>query len=281
MEQNVLKKIKETASYILSLKGFTPTVAIVGGSGLSDIEKIFTVLKKIQYSKIPHFSKVTVQGHKGELLLCSYQNTNILIFNGRFHYYEGFSAKEVIYPIRVMKFLGIQTLLITAAVGAINKKYSVGDIVLIKDHLNFTGYNPLIGKHLANFDERFPSMGKVYDFKLRKRVLTIAIKHKIKVQEGIYCGVAGPSYETPAEIKAFKKLGADIIGMSVVYEAIVASQMKMNVLGITHVSNIAQNSNSKVLNHKQVLKNGQEATNKISKLIKEVVNFINSKRIAT
>ncbi|MDR2616818.1 MAG: hypothetical protein LBC22_03280 [Endomicrobium sp.] len=104
MEQNVLKKIKETASSILSLKGFTPTVAIVGGSGLSDIEKIFTVLKKIQYSKIPHFSKVTVQGHKGELLLCSYQNTNILIFNGRFHYYEGFSAKEVICPIRVMKF---------------------------------------------------------------------------------------------------------------------------------------------------------------------------------
>jgi purine-nucleoside phosphorylase len=270
---NIFKKIQETKKTILSLHGFNPTTAVIAGSGLGEISKQFTIRKTIKYSDIPYFLKTVVQGHVGDLLLCSYGSADMLIFNGRFHYYEGHHPQEVVYPVRVMKFLGIKTLIITAATGGLNKKYSVGDIVVLKDHIDFTGNNPLIGVHYDEFGERFPSMENVYDAVLRKKALSLAKKFKIKACEGIYFGVSGPSYETPASVKAYQILGGDVVGMSVVYEATVAAQMKMRVLGLAYVSNMAAGIHNRPLSHAEVLENGKKVSVSMSKIVKNTISF--------
>ena len=174
-----------------------------------------------------------------------------------------------------MKAAGIKNLILTAAAGGINLKYKEGDIVLIKDHINFTGNNPLIGIHHDEFGERFPNMNDVYDAEYRKKIISISKKMNIKIREGIYFAVSGPSYETPAEVKAFRKLGGDIVGMSVVYEAIAAVQSGIKVIGLAYVSNMAAGISKKELCHNEVLKIGQSVKGKISKLIKEIMEHIN------
>jgi purine-nucleoside phosphorylase len=268
---DILDKIQKTKKAILSLNNFNPTLAIVAGSGLSEIKRQFTIRKVIKYSNIPYMPKTTVRGHKGELLLCSYKNTDLLIFNGRVHYYEGHCPKDVIYAVRVMKFLGIKTLIITAATGALNKRYSTGDIVVLKDHIDFTGNSPLIGKHYAEFGERFPNMENIYDFELRKIALKTAKRFNIKAHEGVYFGISGPAYETPASVKAYRMLGGDIVGMSVVYEATAASQMKIDVLGLAYVANMAAGLSSKILDHEEVLEVGKKISVNISKIIESVI----------
>ncbi|MDR0800337.1 MAG: purine-nucleoside phosphorylase [Endomicrobium sp.] len=278
---NIFQKIQETKKTILSLCNFNPTVAIVAGSGLSEIVKQFAIRGTIKYSDIPYFPKATVQGHAGELLLCSCGDTDMLIFNGRFHYYEGHHPKEVVYPVRVMKFLGVETLILTAATGGLNENYSSGDIVVLKDHIDFTGNNPLIGVHCDEFGERFPDMGNVYNAVLRREALSLAEKFNIKVHEGIYFGVSGPSYETPASVRAYQMLGGDVVGMSVVYEATVAAQMKMKVLGLAYVSNMAAGIEDEPLSHDEVLKNGKKVSAGMSKIIKNIVGFIDRREKAT
>lgn len=268
---NILQKLKKTKQFILCKRKFNPEIAIIAGSGLSDLSDHFECIASIEYSKIPYFFKTTVSGHEGILKLCRYKNKDILIFSGRFHFYEGFSNEEIIYPIRVMKEIGIKTLIITAATGGINKNYSVGDIVVLNDHINFTGNNPLIGKHNEKFGKRFPDMSAVYDKDLINKVLDITKKNNIKAHSGVYFGVSGPSYETPAEIKAFEKLGGDIIGMSVVYEAIAASQMNMKVLGLVYVSNMAAGIVSKELKHSEVLAVGKTVNKNLTKIIKNII----------
>jgi purine-nucleoside phosphorylase len=258
----ILKQINESADFILKQAKVKPVAAVIAGSGISGFEGSFKILKTADYLKIPHFAKTTVAGHSGKLDICA---GGLLIFNGRFHFYEGHSPQDIIYPVRVMKACGVETLIITAAVGAINKKYKAGDIVVLKDHINFTGSNPLRGAHFEEFGQRFPEMSCVYDASLRKKVLSAAKKLKIAAYEGVYFGVSGPSYETPAEIKAYGKLGGDAAGMSVVYEAIAASQMKMKVLALTYVSNAAAAAG---VNHKEVLEAGKQASGNILKLIK-------------
>jgi inosine guanosine and xanthosine phosphorylase family len=271
MKLNVLQKIEKTKKYILSKTGFKPSVAIIAGSGLGNLKKQFTNIKTIKYRQIPYFSKTTVDGHAGELVLCSYKGTQLLLFNGRFHFYEGYCAQDVIYPVKVMKAMGVETLVLTAAVGGMNKKYNSGDIVILKDHINFTGNNPLIGENVSALGERFPGVADVYDAPLRKNALKAAVKLKIKVHEGIYFGVTGPSYETAAEVNAFRKLGGDVVGMSVVYEAIAAAHMKMKVVGISYVSNMAAGINKTRLNHKEVLEAGKKANSGVTKIIKTVL----------
>jgi purine-nucleoside phosphorylase len=259
---NELKRILEAKNFILKQMRLKPCIAVIAGSGVAGFENAFKLVKTLEYSKIPHFAKTTVAGHGGTLDIFECRGRALLAFNGRFHFYEGHSLWEIIFPARVMKALGVETLIITAAAGAVNKKYKTGDIVVLKDHINFTGNNPLIGKHYKEFGERFPDMSAVYDAQLIKKAAKAA---KIKIHEGVYLGVSGPSYETPAEISAFRKLGADVIGMSVVYEAAAASQMKMKVLGLTYVSNAAAGKN---LSHKEVLEAGKSASAKIVKIVK-------------
>jgi len=264
---NTLNQIKESANFILKYTQLKPSVAVIAGSGISGFRDVFKVIETLDYSQIPHFAKTTVAGHSGKLDICENNKQALLVFNGRFHFYEGRSAQEIIYPVRVMKALGVETLIITAAVGAINEKYNTGDIVALKDHINLTGNNPLIGKHYEEFGRRFPDMSCVYDKFLTQKAANAAKNLKIKFHKGTYFGVSGPSYETPAEIQAYKKLGGDIVGMSVVYEAIAAAQMNIKVLGLTYVSNAAAGINKKSLNHEEVLKAGKTASGKIVKII--------------
>lgn len=271
---NIFEKIERSKKAILSVKGFKPETAVIAGSGLSGISKRFTVIKKIKYSNIPFFLQTTVSGHSGEVLLCRNKKNDILLFSGRFHFYEGHTPQNIIYPVRVMKEAGIKNLIITAAAGGINTKYKAGDIVLIKDHINFTGNNPLIGIDYDKFGKRFPDMGEVYDPGLRKIVKKIALKRKIKIQEGVYFAVSGPSYETPAEVKAFRKLGGDAAGMSVVYEAIAAAQSGIKALGLAYVSNMAAGISKRKLDHGEVLDTGKLVNEKMSALIKEITESI-------
>ncbi len=274
MAVDIHSKIQKTKKTILSVGSFKPDIAIIAGSGLNGLKKHFKILQTIQYSKIPYFAATTVKGHSGELHLCRSKNRDMLIFSGRFHFYEGHSAQDIVYPVRVMKSLGIKTLVLTAAAGAVNRNYALGDIVLIKDHINFTGNNPLIGKHCGEFGERFPDMCGIYDGALKRKALAVAKKLKIKLREGVYFGVTGPSYETPAEINAFRILGADIVGMSVVYEALAAAQMDMKVLGLAYVSNMAAGAAKRPLSHKEVLEAGIEAGEKISKILESLIKDI-------
>ncbi|MDR2426154.1 MAG: purine-nucleoside phosphorylase [Endomicrobium sp.] len=268
---NVLEKIQKTKKAILPHSGFNLSAAVIAGSGLGELRNSFTVLKTVKYSKIPYFAKTTVKGHDGELHLCRSAKTDFLIFNGRFHFYEGHSPEDIIYPIRVVKMLGAQKLIITAAAGAVNKKYHAGDAVILSDHINFTGTDPLRGKHFSVFGERFPNMSSVYDLSLRKEALKAAKKYALRVHEGIYFGVSGPSYETPAAVKAYEKLGADIVGMSVVYEAEAAVQMNMRILGLVYVSNMAAGIHHISLKHEDVLKTGKQTVPKFAAIIKEVL----------
>lgn len=268
---NILDKIKESKKYISSKTKINPKIAIVCGSGLGNIKKIIKQEKIIPYSKIPYFKESTVEGHIGELISGKINSKDVFLLNGRLHYYEGYTMQEISYPIRVMKSLGVKTLIITCAVGAINKKYNIGDIVIIKDHINFIFNNPLIGKHYNVFGVRFPDMTDLYNENIRKKVVQIAKENKIKCYEGIYFAVSGPSYETPAEIFAYRNLGADVVGMSLVAESIVAKQMGMDILALAYISNKASGISKKILAHNEVLSAGKEAAKSIEKIINDFI----------
>lgn len=267
----LLNQINESKEYILNKISTKPKVAIIGGSGLSNVKDAITEQEVIPYSAIPHFKISTVQGHTGEIVAGKLNGVDVLFFNGRVHYYEGYTMQEVSYPVRVMKSLGVENLIITCAVGAINKNYNPGDIVVIKDHINFMGNNPLIGTHYKEFGERFPDMTNVYDKVFRDKIKNIAEKENIKIYEGTYFAVSGPSYETPAEIAAYEKFGGDVVGMSLITESIPACQMKMKVAAITYVSNKASGLSQEILSHEEVLAIGKKASINMEKIIKGLV----------
>ncbi len=270
-ENNILAKIKESKLYIKKKININPKIAIICGSGLSNIKDVIKQERVIPYSKIPYFKQSTVEGHIGELVIGKLNSKDVFLLNGRTHYYEGYSMQEISYPIRVMKSLGVEILIITCAVGAINKKYNVGDIVVIKDHINFMFDNPLIGKHYSEFGKRFPDMTNIYNKDFRKYILKIAKNNKIKIHEGVYFAVSGPVYETPAEISTYRKFGGDVVGMSLIPESIVANQMNMKVAALTYVSNKASGLSKNSLTHSEVLKEGKEASLSIEKIIKDFV----------
>ena len=267
----LLSQLQKSKKFIRNKIKTNPKIAIVLGSGLSNIQKNLTDIVSIPYSKIPYFKQSTVEGHVGELIVGKLNSKNVFLLNGRIHYYEGYSMQEISYPIRVMKSLGVENLILTCAVGAINKKYNIGDIVVIKDHINFMCDNPLIGKHYPEFGNRFPDMTNIYNKNIRKKILNISRNKKIKVHEGVYFAVSGPSYETPSEIKAYKMLGGDVVGMSLIPESIVANQMGINILALTYISNKASGLSAKSLTHKEVLKAGKTASVSMEKIIKEFI----------
>jgi purine-nucleoside phosphorylase len=272
---DIISQLKKTKSYIIKNVKTKPKLAVITGSGLSEIKNLIKNQKTIAYSKIPYFKQTTIAGHKGELVFGKIDNTDVVLLNGRFHYYEGNTMQDITYPVRVLKELGINTIIITCAVGAINKKYSVGDIVVIKDHINFMVDNPLIGKHFEYFGERFPDISNVYDTNLINKIKKIAGANKIKLQTGVYFAVKGPSYETASEISVFRNLGADVVGMSLVPEVIVAGQMKMKVLALAYVSNkTAGCVSKKSITHKEVLDIGKKTGVKMANLIKNIIKDI-------
>lgn len=229
---------------------------------------------RIKYSEIPNFGSSDVKGHKGELLFCEVEGKSCVIMQGRFHYYEGNSLAVATYPIKIFKKLGVKTLFITNAAGATHKNLNVGDIMLMCDHINFMGTNPLIGKNDETLGERFPDMSNCYTKELQILAKNCADELNIDLKEGIYLATTGPSYETAAEIRAFRMLGADVVGMSSVPEAIVSNYLKMNTVGFSTVTNYATGVSENKLNHQEVIDVGKIASQKLSKLIKLMISRV-------
>lgn len=269
-----MEKIKETLDYINSkTNGFKPEIAVILGSGLGSF---CDNLKgyNIPYDDIPHFASSNVKGHKGELLFCEINNKNCVIMQGRFHFYEGHSMQEATYPIKIFKQLGVKNLIITNAAGGVNKNFNVGDIVLILDHINFMGTNPLIGKNDDSLGERFPDMSNCYDKELINLAKKCAKNLNMDLKEGVYLVTTGPSYETAAEIRAYRVLGADVVGMSSVPEAIVANWLKIKTTTLSLVTNFATGVSDTKLSHQEVIETGKTQGQKLSGLIKEIIKNI-------
>lgn len=281
MTKNLLYKINTAVKFIKDeIKNFEPLCGIVLGSGLGNIAESVEQKTVIPYHEIPNMPKSTVTGHKGNFIFGYLENVPVLVMQGRIHFYEGYTIQEVVFPIRIMQKLNVKYLILTSAVGGIPNRLPLkpGDIVFIKDHINFMGDNPLRGEHYESFGERFPDMTNVYDIELRNLAISVAKENKIKAYEGVYLATRGPSYETPAEIQAFKMLGADVVGMSVVPEAIVANQAKIKVLAIAYISNLAAGISKKPLSHKEVLEIATTVAGKLNKIIKGVIKKLTKQK---
>lgn len=259
--------IKDTLDYIETYTdGFKPEIGIILGSGLGELADEYKEYA-IDYDKIPGFAKSTILGHKGKLVFAHIGERPVVMMQGRIHYYEGYSMQNVTYPIKVMKKLGVKILIITNASGAINKSFRPGDLMIITDHINNMGTNPLIGENDPSFGTRFPDMSEIYDKNLVKISDAIARKLQIDVKHGVYIAYCGPSYETPAEIKAARLMGADAVGMSTVPEAIVANYCGMKVAGISCISNYASGVSTKKLSHEEVIETTALAKRKFKNFI--------------
>ncbi len=266
---SLLDKIQDSAFYLLKRIPQKPKVGIIFGSGLGGawLEKHSAI--EISYSEIPHYLKSTVLGHPGRLLFGKTGQISWVAAEGRFHFYEGYSMEEVVYPIRVFKSLGVDTLLLTNAAGGLNPKFKVGDFILISDHINFTGHHPLRGKNEEKLGPRFPEMSRAYDPHLIKSLLNSAQRLKIKVKKGIYIGISGPSYETGAEVKMFRKLGGDVVGMSTVPEVIAAAHLGLKTAVISCITNMLLPPSKAPLSHDRVLRNAKENQYKLYQILED------------
>lgn len=260
-------KLEEAKQYIMEQADVKPTIGLILGSGLGVLADLIDEPIVIQYEDIPHFPVSTVEGHAGELVLGEIQGKHVIIMKGRFHAYEGYGMETVTFPIRVMKALGVERLLVTNASGGINMDYKPGDLMLIEDHINLTARNPLIGPNDDALGVRFPDMSEAYSEKLRNIALSVSKQLHIPLQQGIYVGLLGPSFETPAEIRMLRTLGCDAVGMSTVGEVIVANHAGIDVLGISCISNMAAGILKQPLSHEEVMETTEQAKEKFLKLI--------------
>lgn len=249
-----------------------PKVAIILGSGLGELSRQTKSDVTIDFSDIPGFAKATVEGHKGQFIFGELYDKYLMIMNGRLHYYEGHSMKDITFPIRLMRKLGIKIVIITNAAGGINRAFKPGDLMIIKDHINLMGTNPLLGKNMDQFGPRFPDLCNTYDRELISMAKKCADKIGLNIKSGIYAAMSGPSYETPAEIKMLSCIGADAVGMSTVPEVIVCAHCGIKVLGISCITNMAAGILDKPLSHQEVLDTADRAKDDFIGLIKAVVN---------
>lgn len=266
----MLSAIKEAASYIRERISEVPETAIILGTGLGNIVDQVKVNQEIDYHEIPHFPVSTVQGHAGKLILGNLRDTPVLIMQGRFHYYEGYTMQEVTFPIRVMKFLGIGTLVVSNAAGGMNPNFEIGDIMIITDHINLMP-NPLVGKHVPEFGARFPDMSQTYDRELIKSALHEAGELAIPIREGCYVGVTGPTLETPKEYEYLRIIGADAVGMSTVPEVIVAHQMGIRVFAVSVITDLGVPGKIKKLTHQDVIEAAEKTTPQLVSLIIKLI----------
>jgi purine-nucleoside phosphorylase len=269
-----MKELKETVKFLQKEYKQVPQVGIVLGSGLGNFVDEIDVEAEVAYSDIPNFPVSTVEGHKGKLIFGKLGGKTVVAMAGRFHFYEGYQAQEVVYPIRVMKLLGVQTLLLSNAAGGVNPAFNVGDIMIIKDHVSFFTPNPLIGKNIEEFGPRFPDMSEPYKKSLIKKAKEIAAKHAFDVHEGVYVAVTGPTFETRAEYKFIHILGGDVVGMSTVQEAIVANHMGMQVFAMSVVTDLGIREEENVITHEEVLAAAKAAEPKLATIFKELAASI-------
>ena len=263
--------LQQSVDYLRGKIGnFIPEIGIILGSGLGDLADEYCRFS-IPYSEIPGFEASTVTGHKGRLVFAEINGKNVVMMQGRFHFYEGHSIQKVVYPVKVMKKLGVKTLILTNAAGGVNPTFNPSDLMVITDHINFMGVNPLNGQNDDSMGERFPDLTEVYTPELVELAKRIAAKHGIDMQEGVYIAFPGPSYETPAEIRMAGIMGADAVGMSTVPEAITAGWAGMEVIGISCICNYAAGVSNIKLSHSDVIHAANMAKDKFKLLIKEII----------
>jgi len=267
----MLQAINEAVSFIRQRIKEAPGTAIILGSGLGNIVDQMRVEHAVDYQEIPHFPVSTVEGHEGRLISGFLGESRVLVMQGRFHYYEGYSMEEVTFPVRVMKFLGIKILVVSNAAGGMNPGFEVGNIMVINDHIN-TMPNPLIGKHEPAFGARFPDMSEIYDKALIEKFKSIAAALHVPVQEGCYVGVTGPTLETPKEYEYLRIIGGDAVGMSTVPEVVVAHQMGIRVLALSVITDLGVPGRIRKLTHQDVLEAAGRAAPKLTPLIIKLVN---------
>jgi purine-nucleoside phosphorylase len=272
--ENKLAKIKEAASFIAGKIEVTPRVGLILGSGLGILADEIEQAVHIDYGQIPHFPQSTVAGHAGKLVIGKLNNMPVVAMQGRFHYYEGYSMSVVTFPVYVMKQLGIDTLIVTNAAGGMNRAFAPGDLMLITDHINCTGDNPLIGPNLEEFGPRFPDMSRAYTPELIALAEAKAKELGIKVQKGVYCGISGPTYMTPSELIMLAQVGGDAVGMSTVPEVIVASHAGLRVLGISCITDMAIGEELEPLTHEQVVEVANRTRPRFISLVKSIVNEV-------
>ena len=270
--ENRMKAIEEAAAYIQEQIGNRkPELGLILGSGLGVLADEITDAVRISYGEIPHFPVSTVEGHKGELVVGTLEGRVVAAMQGRFHYYEGYTMQQVVLPVYVMRQLGIHSLVVTNACGGMNRAFAPGDLMLIRDHINWTGDHPLIGANLATFGPRFPDMSDAYTAAYREHARARAEQLGIAVQEGVYAGVSGPSYMTPAELMMLARVGADAVGMSTVPEVIAASHAGIKVLGIACVTDMAIGEELEPLTHEQVMEVANRTRPHFLSLVKAII----------
>lgn len=268
---SVLEQIQESVAFIRSRYANTPQVGVVLGSGLGNFTSEMQVEAEVPYGEIPHFPVSTVEGHKGKLVFGTLGNKRLVVMAGRFHYYEGYAMQDVVYPIRVMKYLGIEQLILSNAAGGVNKDYGVGDLMIIRDHISQFMPNPLIGKNEKAFGPRFPDMSAPYSRDLIEKSKAIAARLGIAVHEGVYVGVTGPTFETRSEYKMILAIGGDAVGMSTVPEVITAVHMGVPVFAMSVITDVGIREEENTITHEEVLEAAQAAEPKMTAIVKQLV----------
>lgn len=268
---NYIEKINKARDYIASIYKESIDVAVILGTGLGSLAEEIENSTIIKYEDIPGFPVSTVAGHAGVLIIGELKGKRVLALKGRFHFYEGYEMNLVTFPVRVIKALGVKTIIVSNAAGGMNPEFEAGDLMIINDHINFMGANPLIGKNYEELGPRFPDMSNAYDKKLISLVEACARKLNIKVQKGVYLAVSGPTYETPAELRMLRLIGGDAVGMSTVPEVIIANHMGMKVLGISCITDMALADTLEPLDHSRVVETANKAMVKFVSLVKETI----------
>ena len=282
MQQNIntlihmtmLEQIKQTAEYIRKSVDRLPDTGIILGTGLGELVDHIDIVKEIEYTEIPNFPISTVEGHSGKLIFGDLGGKYVMAMQGRFHYYEGYDMKQVTFPVRVMKELGVERLFVSNAAGGMNKEFKVGDIMIITDHINLFPENPLRGKNYNELGTRFPAMTEAYSHRLIKMADEIAAEKGIRVMHGVNVGTPGPTFETPAEYEYFRIIGGDAVGMSTVPEVIVANHASMEVFGVSVITDLGGKDVTDVPTHEEVQKAALQAQPYMTEIIKELVNRI-------
>jgi len=264
-------RISEARLFIEQATPLRPRVALVLGSGLGGFAGQIAERLEIPYEEIPHWPRSTAVGHAGKLVLGEVDGAPTAVMAGRVHYYEGYSMQEVTFPIRVLASLGVRAVVLTNAAGGINQNLHQGGLVLISDHINLQGSNPLIGPNDERLGPRFPDMTEAYDRRFRELARAAAQEMKLELQEGVYAALSGPSYETPAEIRYLRAIGADMVGMSTAPEVIVANHMGLRVLGISCVTNLAAGLSGRKLSHEEVLETGERVKGSLMALLRAII----------
>jgi purine-nucleoside phosphorylase len=270
-QTDLYARAEEAAKTIRARSSASSRIALVLGSGLGGFADDFADAVGIPYQEIPGFVSSTAQGHAGRLVIGKVEENNVVAMQGRVHFYEGYSLEQVTFPIRTFKLLGIDTLILTNASGGVNVQLNQGALMVISDHLNLMGVNPLRGPNDERFGPRFPDLTEVYSRELQELAVEEARQLDVSLRRGIYAGLAGPSYETPAEIHMLRAFGADAVGMSTVPEAIVARQMGINVLGISCITNMAAGISEQPINHAEVMETGERVRATFAQLLRRII----------